>query len=587
MISIAKIVLLILLLNIVALTILVIYSSNRTTSTSTSTTSLDDSTKLFLNTKAISTKKSYRFEDPLLAWKILKELDPYLILPAQFSQSINTGKAHLGMKRDENYCDKSRAYFVDHAETIFLQKNFLSDYPPSSLTRKLVIKKLGRDAQPNISYALPRNIANETVFDILPDVNSIFINAGMHGNYYLSKHFACSPHQLYNHILGITSLNSKAKVSENYQVYVDKYRGNKSYCVPEFMPESYMLKNKTQCLAFFKYIKSPKYAIEKEKLNIVFMKKLGYGSHRGEGVFPFDAEEETLLRKDYHEGQDCGTNFTNIQMQRYVANPLLIDGHKFDFRIYMLIASTNPLILYYHDGFLRVSLYKYDPYSKEKAVHLTNTDISKKIFKEVQNGTWNGMNETELRNFQMWNFTKLQNYLIANGKVNDTWLDTDLKPQIQRSMAHIGRLTQSSYLQRSNTYELFGIDFILDDDLKLWFIECNSGPVLDGTSEEKEKFLVKMLGDHFEIVFGYLRSRIKRIIFFINQIARELPEEVIYYDGVKLPEYEIKKKEYDRLNKNYVEPEFEPLLTNGFVKIIDDNLKDKNRYAGYIEEECF
>ena len=54
-----------------------------------------------------------------------------------------------------------------------------------------------------------------------------------------------------------------------------------------------------------------------------------------------------------------------------------------------------------------------------------------------------------------------------------------------------------------------------------------------------------------------------------------------------MPEYDIKKKEYDRLNKNYVEPEFEPLLTNGFVKIIDDNLKDKNRYAGYIEEECF
>ena len=47
-------------------------------------------------------------------------------------------------------------------------------------------------------------------------------------------------------------------------------------------------------------------------------------------------------------------------MQRYISKPLLLDGHKFDFRIYMLIASTNPLQLFYHDGFLRVSLLQYD-----------------------------------------------------------------------------------------------------------------------------------------------------------------------------------------------------------------------------------
>ena len=48
--------------------------------------------------------------------------------------------------------------------------------------------------------------------------------------------------------------------------------------------------------------------------------------------------------------------------------------------MYMLIASTNPLALYYHDGFLRVSLTKYDKNSNEKSGHLTNTAISKHIF---------------------------------------------------------------------------------------------------------------------------------------------------------------------------------------------------------------
>jgi hypothetical protein len=66
----------------------------------------------------------------------------------------------------------------------------------------------------------------------------------------------------------------------------------------------------------------------------------------------------------------------------------------------MVIASTNPLIVYYHDGFLRLSLYEYDPNSKNKSVLLTNTDLSGKAFEEAKKGNLiNGMNETELRNF--------------------------------------------------------------------------------------------------------------------------------------------------------------------------------------------
>ena len=37
----------------------------------------------------------------------------------------------------------------------------------------------------------------------------------------------------------------------------------------------------------------------------------------------------------------------------------------------MLVASVNPLIVYYHDGFLRLSLQKYDKYSK-KVQYLSN-----------------------------------------------------------------------------------------------------------------------------------------------------------------------------------------------------------------------
>ena len=61
----------------------------------------------------------------------------------------------------------------------------------------------------------------------------------------------------------------------------------------------------------------------------------------------------------------CGRIRHSLVAQRYISNPLLLDkGNKFDFRIYMLIASVDPLIVYYHDGFLRVSLSTYDKFSK-------------------------------------------------------------------------------------------------------------------------------------------------------------------------------------------------------------------------------
>ena len=34
-------------------------------------------------------------------------------------------------------------------------------------------------------------------------------------------------------------------------------------------------------------------------------------------------------------------------------DPALLDGHKFDLRSYLLVASLNPLLVFYHDGFVR------------------------------------------------------------------------------------------------------------------------------------------------------------------------------------------------------------------------------------------
>jgi D-alanine-D-alanine ligase-like ATP-grasp enzyme len=54
-------------------------------------------------------------------------------------------------------------------------------------------------------------------------------------------------------------------------------------------------------------------------------------------------------------------------------------------------------------------------------------------------------------------------------------------------------------MKRSVLYDLYGLDFMLDDQMNLWFIEGNTAPALSGTSAAKEKLMTTMLVDMLEI----------------------------------------------------------------------------------------
>ena len=57
---------------------------------------------------------------------------------------------------------------------------------------------------------------------------------------------------------------------------------------------------------------------------------------------------------------------------RYIKEPLLLNGKKFDIRAYMLIASTHPYLVLYHKGYVRLSMQDYDTESEDLTAHLTN-----------------------------------------------------------------------------------------------------------------------------------------------------------------------------------------------------------------------
>ena len=74
---------------------------------------------------------------------------------------------------------------------------------------------------------------------------------------------------------------------------------------------------------------------------------------------------------------------------KYIANPHLLNGLKYDMRVYVLVTSFNPLRIYmYNDGLVRFATEKYsnDPRKlQKKYVHLTNFSINKKNLNFVKN----------------------------------------------------------------------------------------------------------------------------------------------------------------------------------------------------------
>jgi len=540
----------------------------------------------------LENQKVYRFDDPATAFQILEKLDIFEQVPVTEKQLSTTfAKPYMGLMADNDYCSKHRAFMVNHPEVIFTQKNIITSLIHNSLLRARIIGQMGAtDIQPKIGSGMSRDFLGRALFDLRVDVNNFFTFFGMYGSRALGTQYSCLS-QSSNAIPGHDRLYRKDYISEGVVSYIENYK-TRPHCFnyDKFFPETYILYHEKACKDFFKMFKSQDYQkLKKERGGIVYMRKIGANAHQGMGVFPIDDKEEAKILDMYQGGELCGQYKANNIIQYFVYNPLLLYGHKFDFRIYMLVASANPLMAYYYDGFLRVSLHEYTPKSKELGALLTNTALSKSAFgAAAKNGTYKGMTEAELKDFHLWNFQRLENYLYENNVVTDrNWLDNYLRPEFRKALAHLVRMSQANFKKLSSVYHLFGMDFMLDANLNLWFIEANASPALEGFSAEMKNHVAKMLMDHYEIIYGLLKSRMKRVILYVNAMVKDGEVSRFSSGEVSINDLEGKRLEFQRITQNYFEPEFTPGPDNKFEPIIDENYHDERRYFGLIKQECF
>lgn len=516
----------------------------------------------------------YKFDDPAKAYFFLEKLDVFEAV-GQLAES-NYSLPVSGFKINNNYCQEHRAYIVNHPEIIFENLNLIMNHYPEHKLRSQVVPALGaNDIHPEVTVK-DRKSASQFKYDMRLDATIFFMYNVFHRRREVGRQYSCTS-QASNSIPGNHKMTRKDFLGQALVEYSRKYT-DKPHCFnfKKQFPKTWILAKEDQCRDFFAEFNSEVYQELKKERKMVYFRKIGAHVHEGKGVFPVTDEEEVYLNNLYENGTKCGQVRENNLIQYNVHNLLLVHNRKFGFRIFMLVASTNPLLVYYHDGYARLSLNEYDPKSKEIITFVTN--IGQNI-KEAEKRT--GLTEQEIQEFTLWRLEDFHDHMIQQGLVTDpNWINNHLRAELKKTMIHLIRMTQSAFFRRSSVFELYGLDFVMDEDMNLWFIECNTTPLLQGFTEKSTKLLNQMLADTLEIELGLVRSRMKRIINYINYLSKELD-----YDSF-MKSLSQRKEEFKNAARNRFEPEFEPRPENNFHKIIDEREQGTKRYSELIPADC-
>jgi len=204
--------------------------------------------------------------------------------------------------------------------------------------------------------------------------------------------------------------------------------------------------------------------------NSIWIVKPGAKS-RGRGIIVFD-KLENILELTTSTLQREG----KFVVQKYIERPLLIHNIKFDIRQWFLVSDFNPLTIWiYKDCYLRFCTEEFTLEDTKESIHLCNYSIQK----NYKNAT---DRNCELPEENMWtNQEFVDKYLAKMGKRN-MWEDS-IFPEIKNSIIGSMLSAQDVIENRKNSFELYGADFMITDDLKPWLIEINCSPTMARSTE--------------------------------------------------------------------------------------------------------
>ena len=230
----------------------------------------------------------------------------------------------------------------------------------------------------------------------------------------------------------------------------------------------------------------PQYVLEGSK-NVWIVKPGGLS--RGRGVHCIDQLNDILSNV-----KPCNQTI----IQKYIENPLVINGRKFDIRQWVLVTDLNPLTVWlFETPYVRFGAENYhiDDF-KNVFSQLTGNSIAKHSDK---------FNTGEIEG-DMWENAQFREFLKKTYG-GDPWI------QIQKKIEKIVILSlecaKHKLFNRKNNFEVFGFDIMLDDKLNVYIIEINASPDWTYSTKVTEKLIKIASDDIMKVVLDLPQENLK------------------------------------------------------------------------------
>ena len=179
-------------------------------------------------------------------------------------------------------------------------------------------------------------------------------------------------------------------------------------------------------------------------------------------------------------------------IQKYIEDPLLYNGRKFDIRIWVLFTYLGKDSKYeayvFKEGHLKACSDIFNIDSDNLFIHLTNYSVQKhnKNFSKTEIG-----NEISFKLFQD----------ELNRQNSGKNFKKDIFPEIIKIIGISAKAVKNkiNIMNRKNCFEIFGYDFILDVNYQPFLLEINTNPGLEESSPLIKMLVPRMINDALKL----------------------------------------------------------------------------------------
>jgi len=199
---------------------------------------------------------------------------------------------------------------------------------------------------------------------------------------------------------------------------------------------------------------------------------------------------------------------------KYITKIHLINGKKYDLRLYILITGLKPLRIYfYKEGLVRIATKNYSlniDSINDKFVHITNTKIN------YENKNYKSAIDFNDEEANLWSISLYKKFLKRQNIIWDD-IREKIKDIIIKSIACVYKNLleeiEKQKLSDQSFYNLLGFDILINDNYTPQLIEINKNPSMEISNIINNKIKTKLFIDTLNLIgiIPYSRKTTKPI----------------------------------------------------------------------------